>query len=441
MKFGMLMFPYHHPTHNATLQLDQDLALAAHADSLGFDEFWFGEHHSGGWQIISDPLQMVAAAGQRTSRIKLGSGVSTLSYHHPKVLLDSVIQLDHLLRGRLMFGVGSGALALDAEMMGHDPLTSRAAMAESLDVMMQLLAGEGPITRTSQFRDWSLHEAFLHLTPYSDPLDIRVAAFNSASGPRLAGKYGLGLISFGSSRNVGLGKESRLGQIWEKTRFTAQQQLHDGADRSRWSVMSPIHIAATEKEARRQVRFGLVRSLDYVRQILPLNIPVGSDLDDLIDTVHLAGSGLVGTAEMAIEHIEKTLAFADGPGTFLIEHADWADHHDTRASMEIFAREVVPHFTGVSRARIAAHSRELSPEFDQHTRRIMAQAQAKADLEHSMEVRTDRQRRARDGGAQPDARARLELVPPVTADEDFPVTSVEVHQPRHLNEAVQEMSS
>lgn len=53
MKFGALLFPFHHPAEDPTLQLEGDLALAEHCDQLGYDEFWFGEHHSGGWQVIA----------------------------------------------------------------------------------------------------------------------------------------------------------------------------------------------------------------------------------------------------------------------------------------------------------------------------------------------------------------------------------------------------
>src|SRR3954467_2422235 len=108
LRFGVLTFPIHRPTHNPTLQLEGDLVLAELCDRLGFEEFWFGEHHSGGWQIIGSPELMIAAAAQRTSRIRLGTGVSTLSYHHPLTLLDRIIQLDHMTRGRLIFGVGAG---------------------------------------------------------------------------------------------------------------------------------------------------------------------------------------------------------------------------------------------------------------------------------------------------------------------------------------------
>ena len=96
---------------------------------------------------------MVARAAATTRRIRLGSGVSTLAYHHPKTLLESAVQLDHMTRGRSMFGVGAGALALDSLMLGLDPMNARGAMAESLEAMMLLLAADGPVTYTPQKAD------------------------------------------------------------------------------------------------------------------------------------------------------------------------------------------------------------------------------------------------------------------------------------------------
>jgi len=379
LNFGMLMFPIHNPAHDPTLQLDQDIALAEHADRLGFDEFWFGEHHSGGWQIIADPLLMVARAAATTRRIRLGSGVSTLAYHHPKLLLESAIQLDHMTRGRFMFGVGAGALALDSLMMGQDPMAARAAM----EAMMLLLRGDGPVTYTPQHADWRLVDAYLQLRPFSEALDIRVAVFNSASGPRLAGRWGLGMLSFGASAAVGLGRENRMALAVEKAQCKADEH-GQVLDRRRWSAMSPIHIAPTEAQAREEVRFGLSGYIDYIRQILPMNVPVDSDVDRIVDTLHLAGHGVVGTPEMAVRHIERLVDLSGGIGAFLIEHADWASFEHSKASMELFAREVAPHFSDSTRARKEAHSRELL--HDQLTRRTMAKAQAAADLRHSREV-------------------------------------------------------
>ena len=391
LKFGMLMFPIHNPAHDPTLQLAQDIQLAEHADRLGFDEFWFGEHHSGGWQIVADPLLMVARAAATTSRIRLGTGVSTLAYHHPKMLLESAIQLDHMTRGRFMFGVGAGALALDSLMMGLDPMKARGAMEESLEAMMLLLAG-GPVTYTPQHASWRLVDAYLQLQPYSEALDIRVAVFNSASGPRLAGRWGLGMVSFGTSAAVGLGKENRMAMAAAKAQYKADE-YGQVLDRSRWSAMSPMHLAPTEAQARAEVRFGLRLYIDYIQQILPMNVPVDSDLDNIIDTLHLVGHGVVGTPEMAIKHIDRLQELSGGVGTFPIEHADWANFEHSKASMALFAREVVPHFSGSTRARTAAHAREL--QHDQLTRRTMAKAQAAAELEHSREVAQRRQTAAR----------------------------------------------
>jgi len=155
-------------------------------------------------------------------------------------------------------------------------------------------------------------------------------------------------------------------------------------DRRRWSAMSPLHVAPTEAQAREEVRFGLGGYIDYIRQILPVNVPVDSDVDRIVDTLHLAGHGVVGTPEMAVRHIERVVELSGGIGTFLIEHAGWAGFEHSKASMELFAREVAPHFSGSTRARKEAHSRELL--HDQLTRRTMAKEQAAADLRHSREA-------------------------------------------------------
>ena len=70
-------------------------------DSLGFDEAWIGEHHSAGWEIISSPEIFIAAAAERTRHIKLGTGVISLPYHHPLMVANWMVQLDHMTHGRV----------------------------------------------------------------------------------------------------------------------------------------------------------------------------------------------------------------------------------------------------------------------------------------------------------------------------------------------------
>ena len=136
---------------NPTLTLQRDLELIEHLDRLGYDEAWIGEHHSAGSETIASPEVFIAAAAERTRHIKLGTGVSSLPYHHPLVLADRIVMLDHLTRGRMMFGVGPGQLTTDATMLGIDTNEQRRMMEESFDVIMALFQGETVTVHTDWF--------------------------------------------------------------------------------------------------------------------------------------------------------------------------------------------------------------------------------------------------------------------------------------------------
>jgi len=100
MGFGVFLAPHHPTGENPTLQLQRDLQLATLLDDLGYDEFWVGEHHSGGWETIASPEMMLSAAAMVTHRIKLGTGVVSIPYHHPFTVAQRIVMLDHLSRGR-----------------------------------------------------------------------------------------------------------------------------------------------------------------------------------------------------------------------------------------------------------------------------------------------------------------------------------------------------
>src|SRR6266849_557016 len=197
-QFGIFLAPFHPCGQNPTLALERDLELLVHLDRLGFDEAWIGEHHSAGYEIIPSPEVFIGVAAERTRHLRLGTGVSSLPYHHPLILADRMVLLDHLTLGRAMFGVGPGALPSDAYMMGIDPLRQREMMDESLETILALLTSDEPITRET---DWfTLRDARLQLLPYSRPhMEMAVAATVSPAGPRAAGKYGLGLLSIGAT--------------------------------------------------------------------------------------------------------------------------------------------------------------------------------------------------------------------------------------------------
>src|SRR5712671_4738525 len=140
MRNGIFLAPFHPLDQDPTEAIHRDLELVANLDRLGYEEAWIGEHHSAGFEIIASPEVFVAAAAERTKRIKLGSGVISLPYHNPLMAANRVLQLDHQTKGRFMFGVGPGLLPSDAFAMGIDPATQRDRMVESIDVILKLFA-------------------------------------------------------------------------------------------------------------------------------------------------------------------------------------------------------------------------------------------------------------------------------------------------------------
>ena len=101
LKFGVFMAPFHWEMENPTYSLERDLELIQWLEALDFDEAWIGEHHSAGWEIIASPEVFIAAAAERTKRIKLGTGVISLPYHHPLMVANRMVLLDHQ---RMMIG-------------------------------------------------------------------------------------------------------------------------------------------------------------------------------------------------------------------------------------------------------------------------------------------------------------------------------------------------
>jgi len=193
VKFGIFLAPHHRVGFSPTQQIHDDLDLIVHLDKLGFDEAWIGEHHSGGSEIIASPEVFIAAAAERTGRIRLGTGVNSLPYHHPFILADRWVLLSHLTRGRAMFGAGPGSLPTDSWQMGLDPMENRKVMEVSLEAIVALLEGKEPVTMETD--TFTLRDARLQLLPFRDEFDLRVAAMVSPSGPRAAGRFGIGMIS------------------------------------------------------------------------------------------------------------------------------------------------------------------------------------------------------------------------------------------------------
>lgn len=340
LKFGIFLAPFHRLGENPTLALGRDMELIEWLDWLGYDEAWIGEHHSAGWELIASPELVIAAAAERTKHIKLGSGVTSLPYHHPLLVAQRFVQLDHMTRGRAMLGCGPGALTSDAHMLGIQAVTQRPRMMESLDAIMRLLKCEEPVTMKT---DWfELREARLHLAPWSDPLfEIAVASTITPFGMIAAGTHGIGVLSIGAGLPGG---PEALAEQW-KIAEDAAAKAGKVADRKKWRLVVNAHLAEDDEQALREVNAGeRIETQTYFEDTL--GRPPGRSDDPLRDGVKM-GTTLVGSPPTVIKGIERLIERSRGGiGGILFRAHEWANREQTLRSYELFARYVMPAFQG-----------------------------------------------------------------------------------------------
>jgi len=238
----------------------------------------------------------------RTRTIGLGTGFVSLPYHHPLMVANRIVLLDHLSRGRAMLGVGPGALVTDALMLGLDPTIQRQRMDESMGVIMRLLTDPEPLTYDS---DWfKLRDASLHLRPFSQPLmPVAVASAESPSGMITAGKHGAGVLSLGVVN--GLRGTVNLPAQWA---IAEQHAAEHGKtmNRADWRLVIPVHIAESRKEALDDCRTGAARwQREYFVRTLGRNFATDFPDDEVIDRMADAGAWIVGTPDDLIAAIQR----------------------------------------------------------------------------------------------------------------------------------------
>ena len=356
LRFGLFCGPYHRPDLNPISAFQQDMEVIENLDRLGFDEVWIGEHHSGGVETVATPELMIAAAAQRTRHIKLGTGAVTIPYHNPFMVADRIVQLDYMTRGRMMFGVAPGQLVQDAQMIGLDPMNNRRMLQEALDVIIPLFKGE----RVTKKTDWfNLVDARLQLLPYTN-FDMATVGVISPSGPLIAGKYGMGLLSVAATNPVGVEK---LLEHWQIVETESTRHGHV-ANRRDWRLLAPMHIAETFEQARDDVRYGFCKIENYREHINPgLGID-WSNNDKAVDQLNESGFAVIGTPEMARAQIRRLLEKSGGFGCLMLMGVDWADHKATLRSHQLFAQEVIPYFRGTNAPMLKSFNEVMNTGYE-----------------------------------------------------------------------------
>ena len=127
--------------------------------------------------------------------------------------------------------LGPGSLPTDAIMLGLDHAETRPLLKQALDVIVRLLSDE--VVSASTNDRWDLTDARLHLRPYTTRCSSRRAAVASPAGPRLAGRYGLGLLSIGATQRRASTCWDCTGTSWRSgRRITASPSIGRSGDSS-----------------------------------------------------------------------------------------------------------------------------------------------------------------------------------------------------------------
>jgi limonene 1,2-monooxygenase len=345
MKFSFFMMPLHYPTENPSLAFDRDISLIHHADELGYDEFFIGEHHTGGWETMPAPEMVLAKASAGAHRIRLGTSVLSLPFHHPFEVAERMAFLDHLTRGRTILGVGPCNLITDKKLFGLPDEKLHPMMAESVDIIVRLLESPEPIDYDGQF--WRFKQMRLQLRSYQQPrMPLAIASSGNPISLELAGKYGMLLLS-----PAGKNKRHNQAKAEQWNTVEAIAAKHGvSTSRDNWRMATCVYLAESREEAWRDVEESIRRDMEYFFAIglkAPYESFPGQPAHEITPR---SGADrrdwIIGTPDDAIAQIERMQSDAGGFGGLLLSTHEWANTEKLRRSYELFARYVIPHFRG-----------------------------------------------------------------------------------------------
>ena len=278
LRLGMFVMPIHDPAKPLAQCIDEDLELAVQCEELGFDDFWVGEHHSSSVENIVMPEIFLAKVLGLTKRIRVGPAPVCLQYHHPAHVAGRLAFLDHMSHGRLNVCFGPGAIPTDMEVFGAHASETGARVAESIDMILRMWAGELPIDIEGRFWNVKMKDhlnprfgvGHLH-KPFQQPHPpIYVPSISRASvGLRKAAERGFRFISHHMIHT------SVLKEQWRSYSEAATAAGRD-ANPSDWAVARNVFVADSTADARRLAkRNSLGSCIQYILDLTRATAPTG----------------------------------------------------------------------------------------------------------------------------------------------------------------------
>ena len=330
--------------HGETLQ--HLIEQVAYADTTALTGWFFAEHHSQpSYSLIPSPHLLIAAASQRARRLRLGTMVSVLPFHHPYRVAEEVRLLDILTGGRFEAGFGRGGMPVEQAAWGIGGDQAKARFDAALSLVIRFLSGE-PVTYETPW--WTGEDAQVvpdGVSPGHPPLWLTALSEGSA---RKAAT--LGLNCHGTVPYPDLDRVSSMVEAYRDTWQTVRPMEKCG----RFAVLVNAFVAESNRDADRYGRPFMEDMLDKFRKVLlrmfaaePPGDPSLSErvsrltLDDLIERNLV----LLGSVDRCADQLEQLRSTGVDAVTawmpFSHPDLDAADR-----SLRLFCEEVLPSVEG-----------------------------------------------------------------------------------------------
>ncbi|MEW5420390.1 LLM class flavin-dependent oxidoreductase [Amorphus sp. 3PC139-8] len=276
---------------------EQVLAQAKFAEDEGYDTFFVAEHHFHEYGVVPNPLIMLSSMAQRTSRIRLGTAISILTFHDPLTVAEGYAMLDVLSGGRLVLGVGSGYLKHEFEGYGVHPSEKRERFDENLAIVERMLSGE----RVRFDGKWrSVQDVALNVLPLQRPTPPIYVAILAAEAAYHIGKKGQRIFTV---PYASVGTFSDIRNLVEAYR---NGQADAGIDGGPDDILVTLHahVAETDGAARKIAAEPFDLYVDtrlYARKQTYDDI-MASELS-LMGGVATVGEKLAELIEMGVHHV------------------------------------------------------------------------------------------------------------------------------------------
>jgi alkanesulfonate monooxygenase SsuD/methylene tetrahydromethanopterin reductase-like flavin-dependent oxidoreductase (luciferase family) len=320
---------------------EQRLQFLEAADAAGFYCYHVAEHHMTPLGMAPSPGIFLAAAAQRTRRLRLGPLVYLLPLYNPLRLIEEICMLDNLSGGRLDVGVGRGISPYELGYFGVGAFESRDMFEEALAVLVAGLSNEWLSHRGEYYR---YRDVPMELRPVQRPYPPLWYGASTREAALWSARRGMHVV--GAGPNTGLREVMQVyRETWEEYRQTSES-FNPQADTPMMGALRHVYVAETdqaaETAARPAYRFWYNSLVKLWRHFRSTPIAFTEDLDIACQR----DVAIVGSPETVSERVAR---FAEESGcNYLVCSFAFGDlsHEQVMRSIDLFASKVMPAFSG-----------------------------------------------------------------------------------------------